>query len=58
MWFKTDVSGLPIFPIFKGQAVKEEGKLDYGILDRYVVPKRRFKATLTRVITQKTEEHV
>jgi hypothetical protein len=26
-WFQTDVSGLPINPIFKGQAVQEEGKI-------------------------------
>ena len=24
-WFRTDVSGLRIVPIFKGQDVKEEG---------------------------------
>jgi hypothetical protein len=26
-WFKTDVSGLPIYPIFKGQAIQEEASL-------------------------------
>ena len=27
MWFNTDVSGLPIGPIFKGQAVSSVGLL-------------------------------
>ena len=26
MWFKTDVSGLPIGPIIKNETVKEEGQ--------------------------------
>jgi hypothetical protein len=39
-WFETDVSGIYIDPIFKGQNI----------------PERRFLITLRRVITQKTGE--
>jgi hypothetical protein len=39
----TDVSGQPISPIFKCQAVQKEflGLLDPGIYDQYVVQKHR-----------------
>jgi hypothetical protein len=57
-WLKTDVSGLHIVPIFKGQVVHEKGQLDPWRWDRQVVPKRRFQSTLRRVITQQTEECV
>jgi hypothetical protein len=39
-WFKTDVSGLRICPIFKGQIVQEK-QFDPKRWDRYVVTKRR-----------------
>ena len=39
-WFCTDVSGLRIGPIFKGEAVRED---PWPLkMDRYVVPKRRW----------------
>ena len=54
-WFETDVSGLPIRPIFNGQAIQEYGfTLQDGT--RQVVPQRRFQTTSRGVITQKSEE--
>ena len=56
-WFETDVSGLPVGAILKGQAI--HNFLDsWTLVDdtRQVIPKRQFRNTLHRVITQKTEE--
>ena len=46
-WFETDVSGLSMCPIFKGQTW-----VDPWIWDRQVAPKRQFQTTLRRTITQ------
>ena len=54
-WFDTDVSELPIGPIFKGQDVHfffDSLVHEYGT-NR--VPKRRYQTTLRRVRTQKAE---
>jgi hypothetical protein len=47
-WLETDVSGLPIGTIFKGQV--------FWIWGRQVVPKRRYQTTLRRVMTKKSEK--
>ena len=51
------VSGLPIGPIFKGQAVLLE-RLDPCRWDWCVVPKRRYKTTWRCITTQKTEDFI
>ena len=33
--FKTDVSGLPVGPIFKGQTVQEFGQLETSVLNHF-----------------------
>ena len=60
MRFETDVSGLHICTIFKGQASKKKLILGHLTLDygRDMIPKRRFNTILGRVITQKTENSV
>jgi hypothetical protein len=48
-WFETDVSGLFINHIFKGQAAQSLNKEPIGI------PETSFQTTLRLVITQKRE---
>ena len=48
-WFETDVSGLPIGHMFKGQVVQEEP----WRWDQQVITKRRLETTSHRVRTQR-----
>jgi hypothetical protein len=53
--FGTDVLGISIGPIFKGQAV-QEGQFGPSRWDQYVVPKRPCRTNLRCVTSQKTKE--
>ena len=58
LWFITrpEVVWNPRFETTCLSPLQEGGQLDRWIWNGYVAPKRLFKATLRRVITQKTEE--
>jgi hypothetical protein len=58
-WFKTNVSELPTGPILEGQAIQEEGPIGQFLplkMEPIGSPKRWFRTSLRRVITQKTEK--
>ena len=49
-YFRIDISGQPIGPVFKGQAVQKLGTAGHFKMEPIVVPKRRYRTTILRCV--------